>query len=216
MADRKQFIINHMNNDHQDSLVLYLRVYCRVAASDARSAHLDDVKLDQLLLSANGNRYSVPLQPPMASLADTRARVVALHHECLAALGLSDVQIKVYQPPQGVIQSAVFLVCLATYIAFSRRGNFLPGSFLYETLSSAFSPSSTRVEQFMDFCYTIQPILITLMLGIHIAESALLAARLRRHRVPLFSRVWWAWEISCMIEGYGCFQRTAALTASKN
>ncbi|KAB8067258.1 hypothetical protein BDV29DRAFT_186484 [Aspergillus leporis] len=201
-ASSKYFIINHMNADHQKSLAMYLRVYCKVAEGDAKSARLEDLSLSDLLISARGTRYSVPLDPPMKTFSDTRSRVVAMHKECLQRLGLSDIVIKEYRGPQGLSQVIPFGLVVATLIAFCRRSNFLPGSLLYETTGLEQYPS------FAQFCYKVQPLLLTLLLGIHALEATLLAVkRLRRHKVPLLSGVWLAWIGSILIEGVVAWRR---------
>jgi hypothetical protein len=35
--------------------------------------------------------------------------------------------------------------------------------------------------------------------------------RLRPHRVPVTSRLWWTWMTSCFIEGFGAFKRFDAI-----
>lgn len=198
----KTFIINHMNADHQDSLALYLQVYNRVAARDAQSARLEDVTVNDLLITANGTRYTVPFTPPLTSLSEIRPRVVAMHQECLQRLGISDIPIRSYRPPRGIVQPVIFAVCLATYISFSSRTNFEPGSLFYETVGLE------RAKRFARFCYDIQPLLLPAMVGIHIFEAVMLAVtRLKRHRVPVLSGLWCAWMVSTFIEGFGAFRR---------
>lgn len=194
-----------MNADHQDSLVLYLQAYCHVSAGDAKSAQLEDISLSDLVISADGVRYSVPIDPPMKGLSETRSRVVAMYQDSLQRLGFSDIPIKEYRAPRG-FHVVIFTVCLATYIGFARRSNFLPGSILYESLGLE------KVPSFTQFCYDIQPLLLPAMVGIHVLEAGLLAVvRLRRHRVPFLSGVWFAWMASTFIEGFGAFQRTGQM-----
>lgn len=100
-APTKSFIIKHMNTSHADSLSLYLRAYCGVSAHFAHPAILQDISHSDLLITAKGTRYSVPINPPMTSLAETRARVVAMHKDSLQRLGLSDITIAEYRPPAG-------------------------------------------------------------------------------------------------------------------
>ena len=204
-AANKAFIIQHMNADHQDSLVLYLQAYCHVSAKDAKSARLEDISLSDLVISADGVRYSVPIDPPMKSLSETRSRVVAMYQDSLQRLGFSDIPIKEYRVPRGQ-HLVVFMVCLATYIGFARRSNFLPGSIIYESLGLE------KVPSFTQFCYDIQPLLLPGMVGIHLLEASVLAVvRLRPHRVPFLSGVWFAWMASTFIEGYGAFRRTGEM-----
>lgn len=197
----KSFIISHMNGDHQDSLALYLRVYCHVSSGTARSAKLEDITLNDLLISAKGTRYTVPLDPPMKSLSETRARVVAMHKECLATLGLSDIVIKEYKLPRGG-QIVAFGLCAAFFALFSRRSHFLPGSAVYETVGLDKFPNAT------EFCHQYQPHLFFSILGAHIVEASLLAwKRLRVHGVPFLSGVWCAWYASTVVEGMSAWVR---------
>ncbi|KAE8396599.1 hypothetical protein BDV23DRAFT_143134 [Aspergillus alliaceus] len=200
-ASSKSFIINHMNADHQKSLAMYLRVYCDVAAGDAKSARLEDITLSDLLISAKGTRYSVPLDPPMKTFSDTRPRVVAMHKECLQRLGLSDIVIKEYRAPRG-LEAVNFGMVVATLLVFSRGSNFLPGSFFYESVGLG------RFPAFAQFCHSVQAIPLVLLLGIHAMEAVLLSVnRLKRHGVPFLSGVWFAWIASIIIEGVFTFKR---------
>ncbi|PKX89531.1 DUF2470 domain-containing protein [Aspergillus novofumigatus IBT 16806] len=116
-APTKSFIIKHMNTNHADTLSLYLRAYCGVSAHFAHPAVLQDISLSDLLISAKGTRYSVPINPPMTSFSEARARVVAMHKDSLQRLGLSDITI---------------------------ADNFLPGSVFYETVGLDRYPVLTR------------------------------------------------------------------------
>lgn len=204
-ASNKQFIISHMNADHRDSLALYLQAYCNISAGDAKSARLVDISLSDLVISADSVRYSVPINPPMKNFSETRARVVSMYKDSLQRLGLSDISITEYRAPRG-LHVFVFGVCLATYIGFSRRSNFVPGSIMYETLGLE------KVPGFTQFCYKIQPWLFSGMVGIHLLESVGLAMlRLKPHRVPFLSGLWFAWVSSTFIEGFGAWQRTGQM-----
>lgn len=204
----KTAIINHMNADHQDSLSLYLQVYNKVPSSDTKSARLEDLSLTDLVITAAGTRYSVPITPPMKSFSDARPRVVAMQKECLDRLGVSDIVVTEYRVPQGAT-AVVFALCVASYALFCRRSNFLPGSFVYDSMFSG-------VPAAAEFCYRIQPLLFPGLLGAHVLEAGLLAVkRLRRHRVPFLSGVWWAWVVSTVIEGFGAWQRFDGMVKQK-
>ncbi|RHZ43064.1 DUF2470 domain-containing protein [Aspergillus thermomutatus] len=201
MATNKSFIISHMNTSHADSLSLYLRVYCGVSAPDAQPAILQDITLSDLLITAKGTRYSVPINPPMTSLSETRARVVAMHNDCLQRLGLSDILIREYRPPHGFQIVSLGLV-VATLVVFSRRSNFLPGSVFYEMAGLDRYPAFTR------FCYDVAPVVVGLMLGAHLLEATLLAVtRLRPHGVRVASGLWVAWMVSNVVEGFPVWRR---------
>ncbi|KAL2007793.1 hypothetical protein VTN00DRAFT_7775 [Thermoascus crustaceus] len=204
-AVTKKRIVDHMNTDHQTALEYFLQVYCRVAPGAAKGAQMEDISLSDMVITAKRTRYSVPIDPPMQSLLDARHRIVDMYHHCLDRLGLSDITVTEYRAPRG-FHAVIFALCLSTYVAFSRRGNFLPGSVFYDALGLA------RVPQFARFCYTIQPILLPLMVGIHVLEASLLAVkRLRPHRVPFLSGLWCTWMVSVFIEGFGAFQRFDAI-----
>lgn len=204
----KTFIINHMNADHQDSLSLYLQAYNNVPSKEAKSAHLEDFSLTDLVITAAGTRYSVPINPPMKSLSDARPRVVAMHKECLERLGLSDIVVTEYRLPRGQ-NAVVAVVLIVAYALFFRRSNFLPGSLVYDWLS----PSGPVLAE---YCYNIQPILFPGMVFLHAAEAYLLTARrLRRHRVPFMSGLWCIWMVSTLIEGVGAWRRFDEIVEEK-
>ncbi|KAL2003168.1 hypothetical protein VTN02DRAFT_4781 [Thermoascus thermophilus] len=204
-AAAKKRIVDHMNTDHQTALEYFLQVYCRVSAGAAKGARMEDISVSDMVIAAQGTRYAVPIDPPMRSLLDARHRIVDMYHHSLRRLGLSDVAVTEYAAPRG-LHAVVFALCLATYVAFARRAHFLPGSAFHDALGLARAPSFVR------FCYTVQPVLLPLMAGIHVLEAGLLAVkRLRPHRVPFLSRVWCAWMVSVFIEGFGAFQRFDAI-----
>jgi len=152
--------------------------------------------LNSLHIRCGGALYTIPLDPPLSSLKEARERVVQMDREAIAGLGRSAV--KEYRSPKG-FHAVVFGLCLFTYVVFSRRGNVLPGSLVYDYLLKHVPGSS--------YFAGIQPAVLWLMVGIHAAEAVVMARRLGRHSVPLLSRLWWMWVGSCFIEGYGSFQR---------
>jgi hypothetical protein len=209
MADvKRKRIIDHMNSDHQDLLPLYLEVYCRVPRGTADSAKIEDISLSELIIRANGSRYLIPFEPPLASLDDVRQRVIDMRDHCLKTLGISDIVVTEYRAPRG-FAAVVFTTCLVTFIAFSQRSNFLPGSMLYTHVLH-------HVPPFAAFCYRIQPLLLPPMVVIHLMEAVHMAVnKLRPHRVPLFSGVWWAWVVNNFIEGYTTLVRFDDLVREK-
>lgn len=197
-------ITTHMNAVHRDSLSLFLQHYCHVPPSPSTpgSTTLVTLHLDSLILASEGKRYYIPLHPPMASFSEIRPRMKAMHQECLDAFDLSDVKITSHLAPQTLIERAVFISVVLTMLAFSRRGNFVPGSIFYETFGMG------RVPNFASFCARIQPWLIVAVLAIHVAEALWMArTRLRRHRVRRWSRLWCMWLGSCFIDGFFSFRR---------
>lgn len=154
--------------------------------------------LDSLHIRCGGALYTIPLDPPLSSLKEARERVVQMDKEAIAELGRSEVTVKEYRSPKG-FHAVVFGLCLFTYVVFSRRANVLPGSLIYDYLLN-YVPGSS-------YFAGIQPAVLWLTVGIHLAEAVVMARRLGRHSVPLLSRLWWTWVGSCFIEGYGSFQR---------
>ncbi|KAL4806846.1 hypothetical protein BDV18DRAFT_138308 [Aspergillus unguis] len=203
MADsRKTFIVTHMNNDHARSLSLYLRAYCSISASAAESPTLEDLRLTDMVISAQGSRYTVPFTPPLTSLTEVRPRVVAMHKEALARLGLSDTKITTYLPPKGG-QYVGFTICLAILVAYSRRTNFVPGSWLYEGLGLEKYPG------FTEFSYKWQPWIWTPLVVAHGFEAVVLLGwmRLRKYGVKAFSGLWWTWMVLGFVEGFPAWKR---------
>ena len=197
----KQRIINHMNNDHQDSLIRYLQHYAQLSSFSARNAHLDDINFDSLtILSSAGTPHAIPIKPSMTSWSDARPRVVAMDGEAVAGLGASNITVKKYKPPRGFM-AVVFVACLLTFISFCRRANFEPGSVSYDTLLK-------HIPSFAKFCWTIQPLLFWFMVVLHGYETVrMVKTRLEKHTVRMFSRVWWMWLLSCSVEGFGSYVR---------
>lgn len=197
----KDYIIKHMNTDHQDSLELFLQAHCKISASQAKPAQLEDITPSTLIIRAGSTRYSVPIDPPMKDLTEARGRMVSMHKDSLQRLGRSDVTLTEYRAPRG-LQAVVFGLCLFTYISCFQRSNLLPGSLVYEYLGYKFVPD------FAHFVYNIQPYLFPAVVGIHVLESVSLAVlRLKPLGVPFMSPLWWSWFVSCFVEGAGAWER---------
>ncbi|KAL2822854.1 hypothetical protein BJX63DRAFT_209 [Aspergillus granulosus] len=210
MADddsRKAFIIKHMNANHSRSLSLYLRAFCGLSESASASPTLEDVRLDDLVISTpNGGRYTIPFSPPLDTLAGARPRVVAMHKDALRRLGLSDIKITTYAPPRGG-QIIGFALCLAVFLGYSRRANFAPGSLLYETAGLA------RFPRFTEFSYNYQPWVLGILSVLHGFEAVVLLGwqRLRKYNVKAFSALWWVWIVLGFVEGFPAWMRFDAL-----
>ncbi|KAL4778946.1 hypothetical protein BJX76DRAFT_342123 [Aspergillus varians] len=205
MADdqsRKAFIIKHMNTDHARSLSLYLRAYCAISPRAAQSPTLEDLQRTEMIISAQGARYIIPFTPPLTSLSETRARVVAMHKESLRRLNLSDTKVTTYIPPQGT-QLVGFALWLAVLVCYSRRGNFSPGSLLYEGIGLGKYPG------FAGFSYKWQPWIFWVLAVLHGFEASILLAwmRLRKYGVGVFSRLWWTWVVLGFVEGFPAWMR---------
>lgn len=160
---------------------------------------IKDITLDKLTVNAGGESLVIPLDPPMNSFSDARVRLVEMDKQAIAGLGRSRITLKEYRPPKGFF-TIVFAVCFGTYVLLSRKENMLPGSLLYESVLKYF-------PRFAEFSYGVRDYVIWPMLAIHITEAWIMSGTLKKHSVPLFSRLWWMWIVSCFIEGFNSFQR---------
>lgn len=193
----KDFIIKHMNADHQDSLELFLQAYCGITSTQAKNAQLEELSTSNLIITAHGTRYSVPIEPPMMNYSEARGRMVAMHKESLKRLGRSEITLTEYRAPRG-IQAVIFVLCLLFYVTCFLRSNLQPGSDLYEYLGLQHVPWFPRLV-----CMA-QPLVV----AIHIIETiALVVTQLKPLNVPALSGLWWKWVASCFVEGYGSFSR---------
>jgi hypothetical protein len=214
---QKQRIVSHMNSDHQDTLSLFLEVYSEVPYTEAQTAQMEEILLTGMMITtadypdrakSSRTHFFVPFEPALNGYEEARHRVVEMHKHCLKTLGRSDITIQEYRRPKG-FGAFMFTVCLATFIAFSRRSNFQPGSELYSRLLH-------HVPGFATFCYKIQPLVIGGMAVIHLTEVVHLSIyRLLPHNVAIGSRVWFLWVLNDFIEGYTALQRFDALVEEK-
>lgn len=214
---QKQRIITHMNSDHRDTLALFLEVYNRVPFAEAQTAQVEEIRLNGMTISradypnnakSPRTNFLVPFEPALKDYSEARHRVVEMHKHCLQTLGRSDVTIQEYRRPRG-FGAVMFIVCLATMVAFSRRSNFKPDSLLYSSLLH-------HVPSFATFCYKIQPLLISAMAVIHLTEALHMTFyRLRPHNVRFGSKVWILWVVNDFVEGVTALQRFDALVEEK-
>ena len=201
-AAAKARIIAHMNADHSDSLIRYLRHYRGVSSLSARNARLISITLNDMTISCSSypsekNHHTIPLDPPLNSWTEARARLAEMDGDACKGIGCSNITVKKYAPPTGF--AAAF--CVWFYYTFSFGSNFLPGSFYYSTVLK-YVPGLAR------FCYKIQPFVLPFVGVVHIAEVIYLATiLLNKHTVPVFSQLWWQWIVSDLIEGVGALTR---------
>ena len=198
-------ILNHMNADHQNSLVLYSRYYSKLPLSHAKTSKLDSLNLEHMIIESSFGRCLVPFSPPLESYSDARERVVAMHQECLRGLDVDEVVIDRYSLPSGPLQCTLAFLTTWTFATFPFRAQLSPES--GSLLSWAWSigglfPGLARLA------YLTAPYVLVFMVVVHGAEAAHMArGRLRRHSVEAFSGVWWAWVVDTFFEGFGAYQR---------
>ena len=202
-----------MSTTDQETLSLYLQAYNKVPKSEAKTAKLETSTNDDIVITTKTNRYTIPRTTKEEEGKPTKLTDLELKEEALKKLGYSTIKIDKYEPPKGIFPSLVFSICLFTFLGFYKRSNFLPGSFVYDFISSSSSSSSSSspdspIAKFIRFCYTIQPILFPSLVVIHGLEAGLFVfKRLARFHVPRYSLVWVAWVIDIFIEGVGGWKR---------
>lgn len=166
--------------------------YSKLPSYRAYEGKLEDITLEKMTFRCNGSSFEIPFKPLMQSYRDARERVVEMDKECLSALDKSEITVKEYIPPTG-FHALGSLAVIATLIGFSTRIWFAPGGQV-----DRISPG------FASFCFTVQPVLITLGLAIHSAEMIyMIRGRLRRHSVNVRTSLWWKWALGTFIEGFG-------------
>ncbi|KAI1610171.1 hypothetical protein EDD36DRAFT_443535 [Exophiala viscosa] len=203
-AAMKARVIQHMNADHALSLRLYLAHYAHVPLPGTTTAAMQDITNEHMIITSSYGRHVVSLDPPMKSLIEARERLVAMHNECLAALGLSDVVLKSYTPPDRAWQCALSALCLLIFATFPFREQLRPesGSVIASIWSlGGLVPGLARLS------YTLQPYVLGIMVVLHGAEAVWFTNRLKRYWVEVGTWVWWCWVGDCLLEGVGCLTR---------
>lgn len=78
-------IINHMNEDHEASLVLYAHAFAN--RKEVTSASMTNLTKNQIILEIeNGEALSVPLSSPVLTAEDAHKVLVKMHREAMALL----------------------------------------------------------------------------------------------------------------------------------
>ncbi len=214
-------ILNHMNADHASSLSLFAQHYCKLPPLQAKTAKLTDIALDHMIISTsqsftvsnrNVARNYIPITPPMSSFSEARERMVAMDNESLKGLGLSDITVTTYRLPRGYHWAVLFATTIS-FISFSRPELTDPrhGGFLYD-----FWSVNGCAPQLAQLAHTLQPYTFAAMVVIHTSEAVYLArTRLRKHGVKAGGALWYAWMVSCFLEGFGAFQRFDGIVEEK-
>ena len=206
----KANVVKHVNTDHQDTLVLWLRHYCKLSSFSARNARMTTISLSSIGLSTNSSAaemYRIPLDPPMKSWTEVRQRVTAMDKECRKALNQEDVSIKTFKPPQG-FHLVIGVAALATFILLHRKDQLVPGDG-----PTVFNRLAKRLPALFAVFYKFQWVFY-LMLVIHSGEAIYMdQSRLSKYNVPRGSLLWITWMVSTFIGGFGNFYRFDGLVA---
>ena len=199
-------ITTHMNADHATTLSLFLQHYAHLPAPLSTPARITNIKLTHIILTSPHGQSYIPLVPPMASFADARPRMVAMHQDALRGLGLSDTKVEVYKPPNTVVQVVVAFLAGISFVSFAHPA-------VLARLRAFWSLAGTAPWLY-DLACVLQPYVIVFMVALHGVEAGWMArTRLRRHRVQ--GPVWWAWVGSTFVEGVGAFERIDRMVREK-
>ena len=206
--ERRNRIISHMNQSHTRELGHYLRHFAGASPGATSNPSLRDVTLQGMRIRAGGNDFAVPFTPPPPSdWSDVKARIIDMDDRARRALGLSDVYITEYVPPQGfdiiVFGAVLFYVACVASLPW-----VVPASGLWKALTAVFPGGP-------EWFRWIVRVIFFPVLAIHSAETFLLDRKLLRHGVDRWSGLWWLWVSSCFVEGFGSFKRTNHIIARK-
>ncbi|KAI1506218.1 putative integral membrane protein [Biscogniauxia marginata] len=192
----------HMNRDHADSLSHYLRAYNGLSASAAASPELVDLTLDTLAIASASGTHIVPVTPPMKTLADARVVLVDMAQSAQAKLGLSDVRVAVYTPPEGLgIVSFVGVTQYLVSAATLALGLVAPGTRVWDLLDAWFPGGAEG------YAWLVRAIFVPTV-AIHVFETWwMIRGRLTQYRVESGSKLWWLWVGNTFLEGYPCMKR---------
>jgi Domain of unknown function (DUF2470) len=201
-AAAKQRIIKHMNNDHADSLSLYLQHYGKLPARSTRGAIMTDISLSAMTFrTTDGKAHIIPLKPPMTSFAEARTRSVDMDREARSALDISSIKLTSYLPPQQPVHVIIFSLCLMAYINFATKHKFVPGNWFHDNVLPWWPGGAES------YLWAVNKVFYP-MLAIHITEAVLLdRIKLRKYGVERGSLLWWKWIVSVFIEGWGSWKR---------
>ncbi|KAF5671018.1 integral membrane protein [Fusarium heterosporum] len=205
---RRDRIVSHMNREHTREISYYLRHYARLSASAASSPTLKDVDFKGMKIKTqDGKEEFVPFTPPLSGWAEAKERIVEMADTARKALGLSDVIITAYTPPEGlgifVTGSIIFYFFCAAALPWVQ-----PGTRPWELLNQGFPGGATF------FCWLVNTIFWP-VIAIHVVECFFFDRKLLRHGVERFSATWFLWITNCFFEGYPAFQRLNGIVARK-
>jgi len=200
-------MISHMNSDHSEDLKLYLRYYLDLpssAFSSSSSVTLTDIQLTHLLITFNNQDYQVNIQPPLATLSDSRRKLSQMSADARAGLSAhsnlkkntdSVVVINTWEIPSpfGLLLGPSFLFAMW---ALLDPENFAERSPIRRYI---FFGSAILGDIFMEWCFVFWWVI----LGIHVVETFYFwGTRLigGKGRVESW---WWGvvWSLDVMFEG---------------
>ena len=201
-----------MNADHAASLRLFARHYSRLPLAHAKTAQLEDINLNHLILSSSFGRTLVPFDPPLKSFGEVRERLVAMHETCIKELDVDGVVLDRFVSPNRWWQIGLFTICSVVFTTLPFRSLIKPET--HSVISKIYSLGG-YAPWLANFAYTVAPLTLTIMCMIHGYEAWTMArTRMRRYEVEMFNWVWWCWVGDAFIEGIGAFVRVDETVAA--
>ncbi|EUC66101.1 50S ribosomal protein L3, partial [Rhizoctonia solani AG-3 Rhs1AP] len=197
----KDRIIRHMNEDHHDALVDYLRFYLKVPAHEAATAELVDINNGGMkvtrITETNGfpTPIVVPIDPPMNSLSQARERLIAMSFEAIEGLGRSRWRVESYPKPSlaGVMYGAVAGITLA--LTLFPNETLRPGAKARQLVLF----DSENVARWL---YIYQREIRSLIMGSAVYTAIMpIRRRLQRHSYMSGWGQWLAWFTVALFEG---------------
>lgn len=192
----------HMNKEHTEDLSMYLRHFSRLSsAAAADSPRMTDIdERSMTIATTSGGTHVIAFNPPMASWADRRTRLVDMSMEARQALGGSGAK---FVRPAGTDLISFFAV-LFYWVSWGavRAGLVQPGTTPWRFLEMVRFPFGPEM-----FVWLTETILVPVV-AIHVAEAWWLdRTRLAPAGVKRLSVDWLLWMASCFIEGVPSFFR---------
>ncbi|KAF7547070.1 hypothetical protein G7Z17_g7989 [Cylindrodendrum hubeiense] len=200
-------IVSHMNSDHTREMSYYLRHYAGASARAASSPQLRDLDFQSMRITARGGDFTIPFEPPLTGWAEAKGRITEMAHTAREALGLSDIVITTFTPPQG-FGLFVFCAVIFYFVCAASLPWVVPESPAWPLLEAGFPGGAEG------FCRTVKTIFWP-VIGIHLIECYIFEGRLKKHGVEKFSGVWWKWQSACFFEGLTSFKRIDGVVAQK-
>ncbi|KAL2205431.1 hypothetical protein CC79DRAFT_1335969 [Sarocladium strictum] len=209
--DRSARIISHMNAQHRPELSHYLRHHHSLPSRTASPATLVSITLTSMTITdRNGKAHTVAIEPPLATWADARTRLADMDAASRKHLGLSDVSLTTYKAPRFFTEVFVFGAVAFYFFCAATLPYVTPGTKIHALLD-AFWPKNGAAS----YRWLVNKIFWPTV-GIHATECILLDfKRLQPYGVDRFSSLWWKWQLSCFIEGFGTFKRTKDIVEEK-
>ncbi|KAI1759121.1 hypothetical protein GGR53DRAFT_524120 [Hypoxylon sp. FL1150] len=196
----KARIIGHMNKDHAKELTQYLRAFNGLSSSAARGAQLTEMTLDAMTIDSASGTHTVAITPPLGSAADVRVRLVDMSQRAQQQLGLSDIQISTFTPPQGggiisFLGVSLYVFCAATLARVQ------PDTAVWGVLDAAFPYGAAGYK------WLVKTIFLPVFM-IHVTEAWWMArTRLTKHGIEVGSTLWFLWVANTFVEGWPAIAR---------